>query len=92
MANKASKPSVSVTPGKNKPVNNVIKFEDLVQQLKDGAPVAASRKAGVKAAHRDNLAEVQQLAADLEARLRAIRRALPDQPTPASAARRKRKS
>jgi hypothetical protein len=92
MAKNAPKPSVSVTPGKNKPVNNVIKFEDLVQQLKQGAPAAASKKAGVKAAHREQLTAIQQLATDLETRLRAVRRATPDQPTPARAAKRKRKA
>ena len=94
MAKNAPKPSVSVTPGKNKPVNNVLKFEDLVQQLKQGAPAAASKRGGVKPAHRDHLSAIQQLATDLEERLRAVRRALPDQPTPtpAPAPRRKRKA
>ena len=92
MAKNAPKPSVSAMPGKNKPVNNVIKFEDLVQQLKQGAPAAVSKKTGVKAAHRGELAAIQQLATDLEARLRTLRRAMPDQPTPAAASRRKRKT
>ena len=92
MAKNAPKSSVSMTPGKNKPVNNIIKFEDLVQQLKQGAPIAAaSRKAGFKAAQRDQLTTIQQLATDLETRLRAVRRATPDQPTPAPATKRKRK-
>ena len=92
MAKNAPKPSVTMTPGKNKPVNNVLKFEDLVQQLKQGVPAAASKSSGVKATHRDHLTAIQQLATDLERRLRAVRRALPDQATPAPAARRKRKS
>ncbi len=90
MAKNAPKPTVSVTPGKNKPVNNVIKFEDLVQQLKQGAPAAARAKAGVKAAHRDDLTAIQQLATDLEKRLRTVRHAHPDQPS--SSPRRKRKA
>lgn len=92
MAKNASKPTVTMTAGKNKPVNNVIKFEDLVQQLKQGVPAAARKAAGAKAVHRDQLTEIQQLATDLEQRLRAVRSAMPDQAAPAPAARRKRKT
>ena len=51
--------------------------------------VPARQQPGIKAAHRDQLAAIEQLASDLEQRLRAVRRALPDQPAPA---RRKGKS
>ena len=90
MASKTPKSSISVTAGKNKAVNNVIKFEDLVQQLKQGAPVAARKKGGAKKVSGDDLASIEQLAGDLEKHLRKVRRASPDEP--ANAPRRKRKA
>jgi len=91
MATNTPEPTVTVTAGKNTPVKNVLKFEDLVQQLKEGAPVAARQKGAVKAAHREHLSAIQELAADLEQRLRAVRRALPDSEAPAPRSPRKRK-
>jgi len=91
MAKDAPKTTVSITPGKNEPVNNVLKFEDLVQRAKQGAAKSARSRTAAK--QRDELATVQQLAADLETSLRALRKAMPDQPGPSRTRRtRKRKA
>lgn len=88
MATNPPKPTVSITAGENEQVNNVINFEDLVQQLKQGAPAKA--RSGPKAAHREQLIAIQQLATDLEQRLREMRDAQPAQPTPAPLATRRK--
>ena len=78
MAKDAQKTTVSITPGRNEPVNNVLKFEDLVAQAKQGASKLARSRGAAK--QRDRLDDVKRLAADLETTLRALRAAAPDQP------------
>jgi hypothetical protein len=95
MAKSPPKTTLSVTPGQNAPVKNVIKFEDLVQHVKRGAAKPVGTRAALRAAQREDLDSVQKLAADLEKRLRAIRAATPDKPAAPAAGRarsRKRKS
>ena len=45
MAKDAAKTTVSITPGQNEPVNNVLQFEDLVQQAQQGAAKSAKSRA-----------------------------------------------
>jgi hypothetical protein len=93
MAKDAQKTTVSITPGQNEPVNNVLKFEDLVAHAKQGAAKLARSRGAAK--HRDRLDDVQRLAADLDKTLRALRAAAPDQPVVSRARRtraRKRKA
>jgi hypothetical protein len=93
MAKSPPKTTLSVIPGQNAPVKNVIKFEDLVQHLKRGAAKPVGTRAAIRAAQRQELDSIQKIAADLEKRLRAIRAATTDKPTAAAAGRgRKRKS
>ncbi len=90
MAKSAPKTTESITPGKNARVNNVLKFEDLVQHAKQGAAKPARSRAATPAKQRDQLDAIKRLAAELETMLRALRAASPDQPS-ASRARRARK-
>lgn len=89
MAKGAPKTTVSITPGQNEPVSNVLKFEDLVQHAKQGAAKSARSRAAAPAKQRDQLDAVKRLAAELETMLRALRAAAADQPS-ASRARRTR--
>jgi hypothetical protein len=92
MPKSPDKTTVSVTPGQNEKVNNVIKFEDLVQNLKQSAAKPAGARAAVPAQQREHLKSIQQLAAELEQRLRALRKAMPDRedPPPARDAKRRK--
>lgn len=83
MASRPKKISVSVTAGENTPVKHVIRFEDLLQKVQQAAPKAAARRGAAATA----LAPIQQLAADLEARMRALRG--DDPPAPPARGRRK---
>lgn len=93
MASRPKKISVSVTPGQNVPVKHVIRFEDLLQKVQQAAPKAAVRR-GAAAATATTLGPIQQLAADLEARMRELRGgdAPPSPVSPARAARGRRKA
>jgi hypothetical protein len=91
-ASNTSQTTVSVTPGKNKPVNNVIKFEDLVRHLKQVASVPARKQAGAKTAPPTQLTSIKQLATELEHQLRVVRHATPNKPASALSKRRKLKS
>lgn len=84
MAKSPPKTTLSVTPGQNAQVNRVIKFEDLVQRLKQGAAKPAGARAAVRGAQRQQLDSIQKLAADLEKQLRSIRAATTDKPAPSS--------
>lgn len=64
MATRPKKVSVSVTPGRNEPVEHVVRLEDLLKRLQAGPP------AGRRAAAAD---PARRLAAELEARLRELR-------------------
>jgi hypothetical protein len=89
MAKSPPKTTSSVTPGQNAPVENVIKFEDLVQHVKRGAAKPVASRAAGRVAKREELDSIQKIAADLEKRLRAIRAATAEKPA-APAARRAR--
>ena len=91
MAKRVQKTFVSVTPGQNEKVNNVIKFEDLLKNVRQGAALPPRRLAALPAQQREQLGSIQQLAADLERRLRAVRAAMPDQAKPAPARRTSRR-
>lgn len=86
MATRPKKISVSVSPGRNTPVKQVIRFEDLLQKVRRAAPQAGARRGAAATA----LGPIQQLAADLEAQMRALRGADPAAPE-ARPARRRRK-
>jgi len=94
MAKSAPKTTVSITAGQNDRVNNVLKFEDLVQHAKQGAAKSRSR-AAAPAKQREQLAAVKRLAGELETVLRQVRASAPDEPGPARTRRtraRKRKA
>jgi len=82
MATSPKKITVKATPGRNAPVDRVVKLEDLLQQMQSQLPAQAPSKAPAKAArargataprNADESAAIRQLAADLEAKLRAWR-------------------
>ncbi len=74
MATRAKKISVTVTAGENTPVNHVIRIEDLLQKMQQPAK---AKKGAAKAARAAAPAPAQQLLADLEAQLRALRKRQP---------------
>lgn len=80
MATRPKKITATATPGQNAPVNRVVRFEDLLQKMQQGAaqPASGRAKASVKGAAA--LGSIQQLAAELEARMRELRRQSPDVP------------
>ena len=71
MAKNHPQPVIEVTPGKNKKVDNVILFEELVSHLQAGA--ASSARTRAAATHKEPLTKVKELASELERELRAIR-------------------
>jgi hypothetical protein len=88
-----AKTTVSVTPGQNPPVKNVVRFEDLVAHAKKGAASPPARRGARSKAHDDALADVGKLAADLERALRRLRAASGEAaPRTRKAGARKRKS
>jgi hypothetical protein len=75
MATPDSKTEITVTPGKNKKVNNVIHFEDLLQKAREGVSDLVHKRSAVAAEHDEKLGLIQKLAGDLEPQLRALRAA-----------------
>jgi hypothetical protein len=78
MATRPKKITVSVTPGKNTPVNHVIRFEDLLQKVQKVVAKRARARVAAPGAPGADLGSIRQLAADLESRLREVRQAKPD--------------
>jgi hypothetical protein len=87
MATRPKKITVSVTPGKNTPVNHVIRFEDLLQKVQKGVAKRARTRAAAPGGHDADLGSIRQLAADLESLLREARQASPDKTAPVPARR-----
>jgi hypothetical protein len=74
MATRPKKIKVTVTAGENTPVNHVIRIEDLLQKMqKPPKP----QKGAAKSARAAAPGPVQQLAAELEAQMRALRKQEP---------------
>jgi hypothetical protein len=80
MATPDSQAEISVTPGKNETKNNVIRFEDLVRKAGEGAGSLLGKRAVLAQDQGDRLGKVQQLAADLEKHLKALRATEPPEP------------
>ncbi|WP_425258302.1 hypothetical protein ACPOLB_22640 [Rubrivivax sp. RP6-9] len=74
MATRAKKISVTVTAGENTPVNHVVRIEDLLQKMQQPA---RAKKGAAKAARAAAPGPAQQLVAELEAQLRALRKRQP---------------
>ena len=93
-----AKTTVSVTPGNNPPVKNVLKFEDLVAHAKQGAAKqrAAKRSTGRAVrggADRETIQTIHELATKLERALRTLRATSgDDEPSARKTAPRRRKS
>ena len=79
MATPDAKIEIKVTPGKNEKVNNVIRFEDLLQKARQGASDLV-RTRSAEAAEQERLSLIQKLAADLEPQLRALRASAKQEP------------
>ena len=75
MATPDSDPTITTTPGKNEKVNNVINIEDILRKASRGASDLVSTGSAMSLEQRDKLTTIQQLAADLEQELRALRAA-----------------
>lgn len=86
---KTAPPETTVTmiAGKNKPVNNVVKIEDLMQNLKQHAAAPTQKSGAAREEPPGQLTSIAELAAELEKRLRAARRAEPPKSPPKNAKR-----
>ncbi len=75
MATSPKRMTVKTTPGKNAPVDHVLRLEDLLRQMQRGTVKTARRSRTAPATGTAELSAVQQLAAELEARMRELRAA-----------------
>ncbi|MEK8053268.1 hypothetical protein AACH10_23635 [Ideonella sp. DXS22W] len=75
MAKSGKNISVRVTPGQNTRIDPVLRLEDLLQRMPPTPAPKAAR--GRAAAVADDAGAMRQLAAELEARLRALRTGKP---------------
>lgn len=73
MATSPKKITVKATAGRNEPVEHVVRLEDLLQRLQRPASKPARSRGQQPAAGAGDLDAVRQLAAELEARMRALR-------------------
>jgi hypothetical protein len=78
MAAPDSSSTVTVTPGKNEKVNNVINIEDILRKATEGARGLLKTGSALGLEHGEKLPAIHQLAADLEKEFRALRAAAPE--------------
>ena len=71
-------PTITTTPGKNEKVNNVLNIEDVLRKASGGVSDVVSAGSAPSPEQREKLAKIQQLAANLEQELRALRAAMPE--------------
>lgn len=80
MAKRANKIIVTVTPGRNAPIDNVIRLEDLLREMTAAPPKRARGRPAAAPGGAAPAGGLQQLAIELEARLREARAVKDERP------------